>query len=615
MDRRDEIIKAIPFIALLTVALTEALSYFYLLARGPAIIAWVLIAAILFLVARRLRPHESSRADYPERLSRLNFRERALRPEPIALVTILAVTLVLGMLTPPKHPDATTYHLPRVLHWIQNASLRPYPTNIDRQLWIGAGHEYFLVNLRLIAGTDRIAPLIQWLSFVGIIPLVTVIARELGALRRGQWFAALFAVTLPIAITQATGVQVDIFASFWLCVTVALLLRVRRTGGDAATWVDAVAIGSAAGMAILAKAVNVLYLVPFVVWILIALFRRARPRRVFGLVALAMLPMFAINVPQVQRNISVWNNPLGVPDEYGVANEIITPASITSNVIRNLVTHANSRFDGWNRLVYDGVVAAHSGLGLDHNDSRTTYGNRPYEVPRKVEDEGVSTNRYHLLIILAAIFLAWKKKIRAAFLFLGCVVIGALVFSTYLKWQLWHTRLHMPLFIVSAGAVAVVLEKTISEPKLRFLGWFLLLFAVPPLFRNGFAPVISRHPVFTVPYEGRLFLDPRQREALPKVADLIAGSGCARVGLVWERALAEYPVWNLMRARTRGDVEIRHVFVTNETRRMTSERDRLFKPCAIISAPRQLYRMVIPPAGFNPVLTANGYTVWLLAKT
>ncbi len=613
MDRRDEIIKAIPFFGLLTVALTEALSFFYLLERGPVIVAWISIAAVVTLLGRKLRRHSPSH--YPDPLSRINFRERALRPEPIALITILAVTLVLGLITPPKHPDATTYHLPRVLHWIQNATLRPYPTNIDRQVWIGAGHEYFLVNLRLIAGTDRIAPLIQWMSFVGLLPAVTVIARELGAGRHGQWFAALFAVTLPIAVTQASGVQVDIFASFWLCVTVALLLRIRRTGADAATWVDALATGGAAGLAILAKAVNVLYLAPFVIWILISLSRRYRPARVLGLAALAMLPMFAVNVPQVQRNIGVWNNPLGASDEYGLANEIITPATIASNVIRNLGTHANSRFDSWNRLVYDGVAGIHKGLGISHDDRRTTYGSRAYAIPLKIEDEGVSTNRYHLLIIITAIFLAWRRKLRPAFYFLGCVVIGALVFSTYLKWQLWHTRLHMPLFIVSAGAVAAILEQSVSERKLRLLGLFLLLAAIPPLFRNGFAPVISRRPVFTVPYEERVFLDHAQAVALPKAADLIAKSGCARVGLVWERSTAEYPVWNLMRSRTHTDIEIRHMLVNNETRHMSSERDKLFMPCAIISSPRQLYRMIVPPAGFTPAMTSNGYTVWLLAKT
>lgn len=613
MDRRDELLKAIPFFGLLTVALTEALSFFYLLERGPVIAAWISIAAVVILLARRLRPQSPSL--YPQPLSRVNFRERALRPEPIALITILAVTLVLGLITPPKHPDATTYHLPRVLHWIQNASLRPYPTHIDRQLWIGAGHEYFLVNLRLISGTDMIAPLIQWLSFVGLLPAVTVIARELGAGRHGQWFAALFAITLPIAVTQASGVQVDIFASFWLCVTVALLLRIRRTGADAATWADALAIGSAAGIAILAKAVNVLYLAPFVVWILIALSRRYRPARVLGLAALAMLPMFAVNLPQVQRNISVWNNPLGAPDEYGLANEIITPASIASNVIRNLATHANSRLDSWNRLVYDGVAGIHKGLGISHDDRRTTYGNRPYAIPRKLEDEGVATNRYHLLIIIAALFLAWRRKMRPAFYFLGCVVIGALVFSTYLKWQLWHTRLHMPLFMVSAGAVAAILGKSMSERKLRLLGWFLLLAAIPPLLRNGFAPAISRRPVFTVPYEERLFLDRGQAAALPKAADVIANTGCARIGLVWERSTPEYPVWNLLRARTHGPIEIRHLLVNNETRRMSSKRDRLFKPCAIISAPRQLYRMLMPPAGFTPAMTSNGYTVWLSPNT
>jgi hypothetical protein len=325
--------------------------------------------------------------------------------------------------------------------------------------------------------------------------------------------------------------------------------------------------------------------------------------------------MLAVNTPHVLRNITVWNNPLGVPDKYGLANEIITPASIASNVIRNLSIHANSRFETWNKLVYDGVAAVHSVIGIGHDDRRTTYRREHFAVPLKLHDEGVATNPVHLLIIVAAALVAWKRKMRPAFYFLGCVVVGALVFSTYLKWQPWHMRLHMPLFMVSAGAAAAVFEKSIGRPNLRLIAFVLLLFAIPPVFRNGFAPIVSRRPVFMIPYEESLFLHRDQAEALPKAADVIADSGCSRVGLIWEESVEEYPVWNLMRARIDGEIEIRHILVTNETRRMASERDKLFRPCAIISSPGRPYRRAVRDSSDAPVMTHNDYRVWLLPKT
>lgn len=588
-------VSAISFFGLFTVLLTEVLSAFHLLARGPVIVVWVSLAAIALFRGR-------AGLSLPERPQ--------LTAQGAALVAIAAITLMLGLISPPKHPDATVYHLPRVLHWIQNASVGAYPTHIDRQIWIGAGAEYFLVHLRLLAGTDAVAPLVQWLAYVGLAPLTSLIARELGASRRGQAFAALFALTLPMAITQSTGVQVDLVASFWLGVSVALLLRLRRQGIAASTWVDALAFGSAAGLAVLAKAVNAIYLMPFVFWTVVGLFRAGPARRTLALAGLALVPALAVNAGQVHRNVSIWGNPLGVPGIYGLANEIVTPASVTSNVVRNLSIHASTRFHTLNGAVYAGVVKLHQLIGIGHDDRRTTFGSTHYSVPLVLYDEGVAANRWHMLLVVAAIVLAWRKRARPALILLGCVALGALVFSAYLKWQPWHSRLHLPLFVISAGAVAVALERSMSEGRLKLVGWFLIAFAMFPVFRNGFAPIVSRHPIFLTPYESRMFLGGVGAEALPKAADLIASSGCARIGLVWQRSVPEYPVWNLLQSRS-DEVEIRHVLVSNGTERMASVRDRSFRPCALLSVkPESGPAPAIPP-GFRAAMSHSRFTLWL----
>lgn len=589
-------VTAISFFGLFVVLVTEVLGALHLIARGPVTIMWACVTAIALVLGRGRIP---------------SFRRRAISLETGVLAAIAVITLLLGITNPPWHPDTTTYHVPRILHWIQNSTLDPYPTHIDRQIWIGAGAEYFVLHLRIIAGSDRVLTLVQWLSFIGIAPLVSLIARELGASRRGQAFAALFALTMPMAITQATGAQPDLFASLWLCVAVALLLRIRRRGLAATSWVDALAFGSAAGIAVLAKAVNALYLLPFVVWALIDLLRARRLRRLAALAGLAFLPTLAVNAGHVHRNMLVWGNPLGAHAGYGVANEIISPASVASNVIRNLSLHAKSGFDTWNDFLYMGIVKAHTLLGISHDDRRTTYGQTHFSVPQKVEDEGISGNRWHLVIIAAAVVLAWRRRDRLSLVFLGCVAAGALMFAAYLKWQPWNSGFHLPLFVVSAGAVAAILEKSLSERRLRQAGWFLLAFAMFPLFRNEVLPVVGRTPVFTVPYETRLTRIWEHGGRLRAAADLIASSECRLIGLVWHRAAPEYPVWKLMEARAKGPVEIRHVSVTNETRRFASARDRSFQPCALISLTLDGSPSPRIPPGYRVAQADPFMTVWL----
>jgi hypothetical protein len=48
---------------------------------------------------------------------------------------------VLALITPPNMYDSMTYHMSRVVHWIQNGSLAHYPTSIGRQLFLPPGAE------------------------------------------------------------------------------------------------------------------------------------------------------------------------------------------------------------------------------------------------------------------------------------------------------------------------------------------------------------------------------------------------------------------------------------------------------------------------------------------
>ena len=84
-----------------------------------------------------------------------------------ATVLVLAPSAVVAWLAPPNNADVVEYHLPRVMHWIQNRSVGHYPTHIGRQLSFGPGAEYILLQAQILSGGDRLANLMGWFAAAG----------------------------------------------------------------------------------------------------------------------------------------------------------------------------------------------------------------------------------------------------------------------------------------------------------------------------------------------------------------------------------------------------------------------------------------------------------------
>src|SRR5207247_2483992 len=123
------------------------------------------------------------------------------------------------------------------------------PTVNLRQLVLGPGAELIVLHLQILSGGDRLANLVQWLAYAGLVAGASLVARELGAGRRGEFFAASLAASIPMAILQASSTQTDAVAALWLvCLLVFLFrLRERHARPEERASVDASAVGPAEG--------------------------------------------------------------------------------------------------------------------------------------------------------------------------------------------------------------------------------------------------------------------------------------------------------------------------------------------------------------------------------
>lgn len=111
------------------------------------------------------------------------------------MAVVLLITGMIGMLAPINNWDSMTYHLPRIMHWLQNESLYHYPTGMPRQLFQSPYSEYVILHTIGLSGGDGFANGVQWFALIASAIGASLIVRELGGGMREGVLAAAFTMT------------------------------------------------------------------------------------------------------------------------------------------------------------------------------------------------------------------------------------------------------------------------------------------------------------------------------------------------------------------------------------------------------------------------------------
>jgi 4-amino-4-deoxy-L-arabinose transferase-like glycosyltransferase len=598
------------------VLLTELLSAMTLLTRWSVAAGWAIVLGVALIRMRRRHPATTTATAAP-RLWSGDFGALSIT-QIIAIVIVAVVTLALALLAAPATEDSMVYHLPRVLHWIQDKSVALYPTHIARQLWPSPGGNFVVLHGQLLSGSDRSVTLVQWLAFIGNVILASLVAKELGARQRGQLFAAFFFALLPPAVAQASGAQVELIAAFWFGCAVVLGLQMMNDREETRSWLSVFLLGAAIGLAILTKTTAFIFLAPFVLWYLATAIRRG-PGRAIGSWAVAGLVALALNAPHAARNLATYGSPLGRRGGDGQVNSAFFPAGFISNVVRNTSLHFGTKSRRANLALYSSVIGIHRLLGVSADDPRTTFPGVRYGPVRMEYTEQTAGAPIHVLLIAtSALILVWKggRKDSAALLLLIAVVTGFLIFSFYLRWQPWHSRLLVPLFAVGAGAVGVAFESVAGHVIRGAIIGSMMLGVLPALVLNPPRPLLWRQPIYTIPRERQYFAeDYRLYKTYRDAADYLASAGCYDIG-VWMRGDgAEYQLWALLRARAARvgrQTHIRHILVTNESRKWagTLSGDN-FRVCAVVYVYPKIAASALPvPAGFSLLWERDSFRIY-----
>lgn len=278
--------------------------------------------------------------------------------------TFAAVTIMTAVVVPTNNWDAMTYHMPRVAHWLANASLRHYPVARAQQLFMPPLNSYGIAVLQALAGTDRWANLVQWLAYVGGALIASLAVRRLRGGPTSELAAAVAFLTLPMAVAQAATAQSDLLTAYWVLALVTLV--VGRLDRGTPFWA-----GATVGLGVLTKPSFVLYAAPLVLALLVRQARRHDGGRRASVPAAAIalaLTAVVVAAPHAWRTTETFGLPWGGGYEVTrMQNENLGVPSWLSNVARTTAVH----------LPVPGFAAAvirvHGWLGVDPDDPRATH--------------------------------------------------------------------------------------------------------------------------------------------------------------------------------------------------------------------------------------------------
>jgi hypothetical protein len=197
-------------------------------------------------------------------------------------------------------------------------------------------------------------------------------------------------------------------------------------------------------------------------------------------------------------------------------------------------------------------------------------------------DEHFSGYPLHALLIFGTcLALPFLRSVDPLARWLGlALVLGFVLLNLVLRWQVWGTHLQLPLFVLWSPLVALALSRVRGPDPAGIFAVLAVLLSFVWIYNNELRPLSDLISGSAPPRDEQYFQSmDRFYSDYDSMTELVARSGCERVGLRISSLVLEYPLWVLLQEKG-FEGEIQHLDVPNETKVFE---DPAFVPCAVIS--------------------------------
>lgn len=519
----------------------------------PFIIAiWLAYAAILVCIISR-RKHLPPHPDIPG-----GFLSASI-------AAICVCSLVAAIAYPPNMWDVHSYHLPRVMHWLQNHTLAPFPTNIPRQTGMPPFNALVAMQSLGMGGGDHFVNLGQWLAFIGMIAAVAQITSQLGGGRKAQILAALFIATLPNAFIHASNTESSNIVSFWTLAAVSIFLDWQKNlDGKLLT-----KFGLCIGLAVLSKGSAYVVALPFV--IMVAFNCLKKPRKLLRQGFCAALIILSINAPHYCRSIEAYGSPFG-----GAEKNILyhpTPATFVVNGAYNFLLHVPWLLISPLRETWQSGAKI---LGAEENDKEIfPWGGLDQAVSKLDFGDSSTPNFLQAVVLLGMLVAIVLRKFRPPFSYACEVAASFAMFCLLLSWHPWAARIHTVLFSLAAPLAGIYMESWKSRALQNCLILFFLLWTFMA-FQGGLRRVgvfDNNQKNFLYSPRADLYFNAYKRVARPYIdmVNFLAAQNPQSIGLELYDDAFEYPFWALLSEKVKKMPKIFHLLSENDREKLNPQ--------------------------------------------